>query len=73
MDPDLSFAIGIVLGVLSIPSIVSALIDGRAPRTPALVIIIAGLLIGYAIQQRPSAYGVDTIFDVLVRVIARYT
>ena len=73
MDPDLSFAMGIVIGVLTIPSIVSALIDGRAPRTPAFLVIIGGLMIGYAVLERPGSYGFDTIPDVFVRVIAAYT
>lgn len=73
MDPDLLFVLGIVLGVLMIPAILSALIDGRAPRTPALLVIIGGLMIGYAVMQKPTSYGIDQIPDTFVRVIARYT
>ena len=32
MDPDTVFVFGLVLGVLSIPAVVSAISDGRAPR-----------------------------------------
>lgn len=73
MDPDVWFVAGVVIGVFSIPAIVSAFADGRAPRAPAMMIIIAGLMIGYAIQQRPGAYGFDTLPDVFVRVVAKYT
>ena len=73
MDTDLLFVLGITLAVLMIPSIISALIDGRAPRTPALLMIIGGLMIGYAVMQRPMAYGFDTILDTFVRVIGRYS
>ena len=72
MDTDLLFVMGMVLGVFSIPAIASALLDGRPPRTPAVLIIIGGLMIGYAIQQKPGTYGLDTITDVFSRVIARY-
>ena len=72
MDSDLFFVVGVVIAVFSIPSIVSALTDGRAPRTPALLIIIGGLMIGYAMQQRPGVYGLETLPDTFVRVVARY-
>jgi hypothetical protein len=72
MDPDLLFVLGISLGVFTIPAIFSALIDGRAPRTPAFLIIIGGLMIGYAVQARPAAYGFDTIPETFARVIASY-
>ncbi|MEY1557599.1 hypothetical protein AB3Y40_18370 [Yoonia sp. R2331] len=73
MDPDLFFVAGLAMAVLAIPAIFSALLDGRAPRLPAYLFIIGGLMIGYAVQQRPMAYGFDTIPDVVVRVIGRYT
>jgi len=72
MDSDLFFVVGVVLAVFSIPSIVSALSDGRAPRVPAMMIILGSLMIGYAMQQRPGVYGLDTLPDTFVRVVARY-
>ena len=72
MDPDLFFVFGLALGVLSVPAIVSAFLDGRTPRLPAYLILIAALMVGYAIQQKPQSYGVDTIDDTLARVISRY-
>jgi len=72
MDTDLFFVVGVVIAVFSIPSIVSALSDGRAPRAPALIIIIGALMIGYAMQQKPGVYGIDTLPDTFVRVVARY-
>jgi len=72
MDTDLLFVVGLGLGVLAIPSMVSAFVDGRAPRVPAYLIILGGLMIGYAVQQRPSAYGFDTVPEVMMRVVARY-
>ena len=72
MDTDLLFVLGIVLGVLALPAVVSALLDGRAPRTPASLIVIGGLMIGYAVMQKPGVYGFDTIDDTLARTFARY-
>lgn len=73
MDTDLFFVLGLALGVLMIPAIASAVLDGRAPRTPAFLMIIGGLMIGYAVMQKPNTYSFDTIDDTVVRVIGRYT
>ena len=73
MDTDLIFVIGFVLLVLSVPAIVSAFMDGRAPRAPALVVMIGALLIAYAVRERPSVYSIDTIPDAILRVYADFT
>ena len=45
MDLDLLFVLGLAVGVLMIPSMLSALIDGRAPRTPAVLMLLAALMV----------------------------
>lgn len=72
MDTDLALIIGIVIAALSIPSILSALSDRRAPRASAITILIAGGLIVFAIQGKPGGYELAELPDVLVNVIARY-
>lgn len=72
MDSDLLLVLGIILAVFSIPSIMSAMTDGRAPRASALTILIAGGLVLYAIQSQPGGYSLQEIPDVFVRVAARY-
>ena len=37
--------VGITLGVLSIPAMLNAYSDGRAPRFASIVVLIAGVLI----------------------------
>ena len=39
--PDLMLTLGLILGVLAVPSILSALSDRRAPRASALTILIS--------------------------------
>lgn len=73
MDTDLFFVVGLAMGVIAIPAITSAFLDGRAPRLPAYLVVIGGLMIGYAVQQKPNAYGFDTVPETISRVIARYT
>ena len=42
MDSDLALVIGLVLAALTIPSILSAVSDKRAPRASAITVLIAG-------------------------------
>ena len=72
MDPDLALVLGVVLGALSIPSILSALSDKRAPRASALTVLIAGGLILYAASQMPGGLALDQLPDKFVSVVARY-
>lgn len=72
MDPDTFLVLGLIIAGFSIPSVMSALSDGRAPRASALTILIAGGLILYAIQTQPGGYALQDIPDVFVRVVARY-
>lgn len=71
MDPDLFFIIGIVLAVLSLPSMISAFSEGRAPRVATFTAVVAGCMIVYAIQTNPEGYTFKGIPEVFVRVVAR--
>jgi hypothetical protein len=73
MDTDLIFVVGVFIAVLAVPAIISAFMDGRVPRAPALIVVIAALMIGYAVQARPMTYTVGGIPDAVLRVIATYT
>ena len=72
MNPDLAMVIGIVLAVLSVPSILSAWSEGRAPRVAAVTAIASGALIVWAIQTSPVGYTFLELPEVFVRVVARY-
>lgn len=72
MDSDLALLIGLVLAALTVPSILSALSDKRAPRASAITILIAGGLIVFAIQGKPGGYKLEQLPDVFVNVVARY-
>ena len=71
MDTDLALVLGIVIAALSIPSILSALSDRRAPRASAITILIAGGLIVFAVTGKPGGYALQDIPDTFVRVTAR--
>ena len=72
MDPDLALVLGLVLGVISIPSILSAFSEGRPPRVAAIAAIMSGGLIVWALSRKPGGYTINDIPDVLVGVVARY-
>ena len=72
MDPDLAVVFGVLLGVFSIPAVMSAISDGRAPKVAAFAIIASGGLILWAITEKPGGYSINEIPDLIVSVIARY-
>jgi len=70
MDPDVMFVLGCIIAVLAVPAIISAFADGRTPRAPALIVLIGGGMIGYAMVERPGNYNLDTLPDTFARVFA---
>jgi hypothetical protein len=72
MDTDLFLSIGIILLVLTIPSLLSAWTEGRAPRFAALILLASAGLIVVALTQKPGGYSFGEIPDVMMNVIGRY-
>ncbi len=72
MDPDLILVIGIILVVLSIPSLLSAFAESRAPRTATILGLVGGVMIVYAVQTYAPGYRISEIPDVFLRVVGRY-
>lgn len=71
MDPDTALILGMGLMVLSIPSLIAAWSDGRAPRVAAIV-LLAGAGIGYyALRQKEGGYTWSDIPNVLYTFIAQ--
>ncbi|MFG6517421.1 hypothetical protein ACGYLX_08165 [Sulfitobacter sp. 1A13496] len=72
MDSDLAMVVGIVLAVLSIPSILSAVTDRRSPRASAITILIAGGLIVFALRENPGRYSFENLPEVFVSFAADF-
>ena len=72
MDTDLALVLGLILGGLTIPSVLSAFSDRRAPRASAVTVLIAGALILYAVVAKPGGYSLAQIPDVFFGVLARF-
>lgn len=72
MDFDLALVIGLIVGVFSLPAIVSAVADQRRPRVAGIALIVSGGLVVWAVSQKPGGYAINEIPDVIVKVVARY-
>jgi hypothetical protein len=72
MDIDLVLVIGIIVGALAIPSLISAFSENRPPRAASILFLIGGTLIVVALTKNPIGYSIAEIPDVFVRVIGRY-
>lgn len=73
MDTDLLLVMGITICALSIPSLLSAWVDGRVPRAGAIMVLIGGVLVVVALSQHPRGYSFSQMPDVFFSVIGRYT
>ena len=71
MNTDLYLVIGICLTVLSLPAIIGALREGRAPRMAALMILVGAALIALALNRKPGGYEVSEIPGAFHRVVIR--
>jgi hypothetical protein len=72
MDPDLFLVIGLIIGVLAVPSMLASYSEGRAPRTGVALVLIAVVLVVLAVQIKGGGYAISEIPDVLYSVIGRY-
>ncbi|MQQ10440.1 hypothetical protein GFB49_18395 [Epibacterium sp. SM1979] len=72
MDPDLCLIVGLGLGVLSVPALLSAISDSRAPRSGGLTLLVAVSLIAFAVNQKPGGYSIEQIPDVFFGVVGRF-
>jgi hypothetical protein len=72
LDPDILLTAGLILALLSLPSILSALGDRRAPRASAMTVLLAGALILYAARTKPGGYQVDQIPQIVLGTIAQF-
>ena len=71
MDTDLVLTIGIVLLALSLPSLLSAWVEGRLSRFGTLMIIVASSMIGWAVYAQPKVYELTDSPMVMLGVLSR--
>ncbi len=72
MDSHFLLILGLVIGFLAIPAIISAYSDGRRPVAAILVLLISAGLVVFASRMRPGGYRLAEIPDVFYTVVARF-
>ncbi|MEE4117963.1 MAG: hypothetical protein V2I65_03000 [Paracoccaceae bacterium] len=70
MDPDLFFVIGLLVGLLSIPALISAFSESRPPRAAAIMVMISIVLILLAVLQKPGGYDIGEVPGIVAGVVA---
>jgi hypothetical protein len=73
LDTDLYLTVGIILGLLTLPSLLNAWTEGRPPRVGAIFLMVSIILIVVALTQRPSGYAFAEIPQIMLKVFGRLT
>ncbi len=67
------FVLGVVIGGLSIPAVISAFSQGNPPRLAMILVMVGGGLVVAAMAQNPNGYSFENaprVFrDVIVDVL----
>lgn len=71
-DIDLLLTVGIVLMVLSVPSLLAAWVESRAPRLGAIMVIAALGMTVTALVTKPGGYAFNQVPGVMVKVIGGF-
>jgi hypothetical protein len=70
VDPDLFLVIGLAVALLSVPALISAFSESRAPRAAAIMLMIAAGLVSIAVLQKPGGYEVGDLPNVVMGVVS---
>ncbi|WP_068114278.1 hypothetical protein [Tropicimonas marinistellae] len=68
VDTDLIFVLGLVFGVVAVPTLLSAYSESRTPRAAAILILLSVGMISFAVIKRPSGYSIGEVPEVVKRV-----
>lgn len=72
MDTDLFLTIGIILAILTIPSLLAGWTEGRLSRPGAIILIASIVLLVFAATQKPGGYSFNEIPHVMLGVVGRF-
>lgn len=72
IDNDLVLVIGMLLIFLSIPPLLAAYAESNPPRAGATMVLVGGLMIGFALTRNIGGYRFGDLPDVVISVIERY-
>ena len=69
MSSDQFLVLGIVLFVLSIPSLLQAASESRFPRTGAFIALVGAVMVAYAASNKAGGYALPAIPGIFMKVI----
>ncbi len=69
MSNDLILVLGVLIGALTFPAVISAFSASRPPRAAIIAFVTGGALVSWAVYDQPSTYSVENFPEVFVRVI----
>lgn len=70
MNTDLALVMGLIVLLFSAPAIISAISDGRAPRTAMIALVVGGGLVVFALTQKTGGYRIEDVPRTFIKVIA---
>ena len=69
MDNDFLLVLGVFIGLLSVPSMISALSDGRPPRAAIMLFVIGAGLVAWIVTSAPNTYTIEAFPKLVLDVI----
>ncbi|MEE9387534.1 MAG: hypothetical protein V3U96_02905 [Paracoccaceae bacterium] len=69
MDNDFVMVLGVLVGALTAPALVSSFSAGRSPRAAIIAFVTGGALVSWAVYNQPNSYSVDGFPDLFVSVV----
>jgi formate-dependent nitrite reductase membrane component NrfD len=71
MDTDLVLTLGIVLLVVTLPSLLASWVEGRFPRVGAVMLVASLSMIVTAVLYKPGGYVFNDVPEVMIGVFGR--
>ncbi len=69
MDNDFILVLGVLIGALTFPALISAFSHGRPPRGAIIAFVTGGALVSWAVYNRPNSYSIEGFPDLFVSVV----
>ncbi|MGR3289637.1 MAG: hypothetical protein ACU0C9_00360 [Paracoccaceae bacterium] len=72
MNNDFILVLGVIIGAMAFPSLLSAFSASRPPRAALLLLVVGGALVSWAVYQQPNTYSVEDVPKLFLEVIGKF-